>query len=41
LFVATLDKTFHEDGKSQTNPAVLFYAITLKENEDIKIRKEA
>jgi len=41
LYLVSLDKRVDENGVVLPNPSVLFYAISLKEHADIKIRKEA
>lgn len=41
LFLASLDKRYDEKGMLLPNPSLLFYATSLKEHPDIKIRKEA
>lgn len=42
LYLTDLDKRKDANtGKEVPNPAILLYAVSLKEHEDIKIRKEA
>lgn len=41
LFLASLDKRYNDKGLTLPNPSILFYATSLKEHADIKIRKEA
>lgn len=41
LYVASLDIRRDSAGNEVPNPAILLYSISLKEHEDIKIRKEA
>jgi hypothetical protein len=41
LYLASLDTLRNPDGSLMPNPAILLNAISLKEHEDIKIRKEA
>lgn len=42
MYLASLDKRNDQTtGKEVPNPAILLYSISLKEHEDIKIRKEA
>jgi hypothetical protein len=41
LYLSNLDTRKGADGVKIPNPAILLYAVSLKEHEDIKIRKEA
>lgn len=42
LYLTDLDKRKDANtGKEVPNPAILLYAVSLKEHEDIKLRKEA
>jgi hypothetical protein len=42
LYLASLDtKKDPSSGSQMPNPAILLYAVSLKEHEDIKIRKES
>ena len=42
LYLADLDRRKDKNASKEVpNPAILLYSISLKEHEDIKIRKEA